>query len=244
MTKKSIQKFHRKWVLLLIISMFLMGESLLAQQWETIVGKENLTALFSNTEITWNGIKGEYCADGNGVIFANGTTFTRTWSIEDNETACISSDFGKECYRIEQNKNNSFEFRVLTLETGERTIVKILPGGCGSDEVSSSLSKDWLPIVNENDIRTLFENKVYEWENGYVEFCENGTGTVYEFDSEFARSWEVKGDNYCITTQFSTTCYTIERNIRNPEVLRERNLINGEYSIVKSSTRVLTSCAQ
>ena len=189
-------------------------------------------------------MRGEYCADGTGIILAGGTSYPRTWEVQDDNSVCVISSSGKACYKFEQNAYNSTEYRAQDIETGKRTIITIMPGGCGGDIASGPLFKDWVPITDEGDIREILSNKVYEWDKGRAEYCADGTATVYAFGSAFERTWEVKNKGYCIATLVGTSCYSLEKHNSNPDILREKNLDTGEYSIFKVTAKIPGSCKQ
>ena len=172
----------------------------------------NLSYLFSNTKMTWNGGQGEYCADGTGVLFSLGTAFLRSWSVTNDRVVCVTSDQGQACYTIEQNALDLTEFRVFDTITHDITIVRISPGACGGKETEGPLFEEWEPMTDEDEIRSLFNGTVYEWNGGQGEYCSDGTGIVYAYNGEFPRSWEVRDNGFCITINDQQDCFTVEKH--------------------------------
>jgi len=226
----------------ILLAILIPCNLLFAQQWQAFKGKDNLTSLFSNTTVTLNKERGEYCSNGTGILYAYGTTFLRTWSVKNEREVCISSEAGGECYTFEQSKVDGSLFRVTNSTTNNREVVRVMPGGCDHDMKEGPLFQDWRLITVESELQEFFNNKVYEWENGRVEFCAGGSGTVFAYNSEFPRTWVVKDNGFCITSLNQTICYSLEKHLSNPELFREKNLTTGKYAIVRLSSKKAISC--
>ena len=239
--RASKARLPMTWLCLGIAVLFTWGD-LSAQQWKPFEGESNLKSLFTNTKVTWNNQRGEYCADGTGILFAYGTIFPRTWMVKNDKEVCVNSEDENVCYLFEQNTYDRSEYRVLNVTNNERTVIQVMPGGCGSDVSSGPLFQDWEAITDDNEVRQIFENKVYQWENGRGEYCADGTGTVFAYNGEFPRTWTVKDGGYCISTLFKTVCYSVEKHVSDPELFREKDLTTGQYAIFRLSAKAPASC--
>ncbi len=79
--------------------LFILSIPAMAQgnDWEPVTGEDNLRQFvsgktfereFSNGEIS----RGEYHADGTGVVYEYGGTFPRTWAVKGDNQVCITAD--------------------------------------------------------------------------------------------------------------------------------------------------------
>ena len=241
----SMKEQYQGWISTagLVLLFFLVAPTSNAQQWVEFTGKQKLKYLFSDTKMTWDGGQGEYCADGTGVLFSHGTAFLRSWSVTNDRVVCVvTSDQGQACYTIEQNALDLTEFRVFDTITHDITIVRISPGACGGKETEGPLFEEWEPMTDEDEIRSLFNGTVYEWNGGQGEYCSDGTGIVYAYNGEFPRSWEVRDNGFCITINDQQDCFTVEKHNSNPNLYRQRSKLSGEYQIFRKSDRLASIC--
>ena len=224
----------------LLVLLVIQDHNLAAQQWVPYSGENNLRALFSNTVVTWGKkLRGEYCSDGTGTVFAYVTTFPRTWTVKNSEQVCINEPGEEEvCYVFEQNQLEPNKFRVTSTDNNERAVVIFLeeaPKSCGTFENSSSLIFPWEPISESSELRNLFENSLVEWTGGSGEYCADGTGVTYAYGTSFPRTWSITADKFCVVSELDNVCYTVERHQSNTEQYRIKDLNTNEYILIEVS---------
>lgn len=96
-----------------------------ASDWIPMKGEGALRVLFADTVVTRTNVVGEYCADGTGVVIAWGERFPRTWSIQGDEVACVSSSESRVCYSFERHATDGERFRARDVETGNRDEIEL-----------------------------------------------------------------------------------------------------------------------
>jgi hypothetical protein len=96
-----------------------------ASDWIPVKGEGALRVLFADTVVTRTNVVGEYCADGTGVVIAWGERFPRSWSIQSDEVACVSSSEGRVCYSFERHATDGERFRARDVETGNRDEIEL-----------------------------------------------------------------------------------------------------------------------
>ena len=109
--------------LLLVVSMPAMAQD---DEWITVTGADTLSNFMKGRtavrklpdgEVT----RGEYFADGTGVVREYGASFPRTWEIKGDDQVCISSARGHVCYTFERNTADPDLYRGRNVVTGVAT---------------------------------------------------------------------------------------------------------------------------
>ncbi len=72
--------------------------------------------------------RGEYFADGTGVVHEYGASFARTWEIRGDDQLCIAAAKVALCYTFEQNADDPTLYRVKDVDTGKITEFNVLDG--------------------------------------------------------------------------------------------------------------------
>jgi len=67
---------------------------------------------------------GTYHADGSAEIEAWNETFSRTWSVKDDDQVCYRSETGTNCFSFERNADDPLEFRARNVTTGELVVFR------------------------------------------------------------------------------------------------------------------------
>ncbi len=208
-----------------------------------------MRALFDNTVVEWPSIRGEYCADGTGTVFAYGETFPRTWTVEGDDRVCVAYDGNRDCFTFEADTTDPMRVRSRNLATDERVVVKISyrePRTCRG-EASAPCVRDtrWVPVTGFEELRAIYSNTVVEWRNMRGEYCADGTGTVFAWGETFARTWAVEGeDRVCVTYAGDEACYSFERDTTSPNRYRVRNLDSEERVVLEISYRQPRTCRE
>jgi hypothetical protein len=122
-----LDKSHKKPVLLLsvIVSAWFISFAVFADDWEPVVGEQALRAIYSDVVVEGPNSKGEYCADGTGLLYAWGVTFPRKWEIRDDKTVCILAKDRTTCFTFEQSSANKSVYRARNIETDDRAVFEI-----------------------------------------------------------------------------------------------------------------------
>ena len=141
----------------------------LAQNWQPVTGKENLSELVSDVVMAGT-LKGDvkgiarYNADGTGTLEAWGETFKRTWTATDDRI-CIVVGTEEQCIRVEKAANEDNRYRAFNETTGLSAQFSISPGqsvevatestGNGgaaepsADELAKSLANPNTPLASQ-----------------------------------------------------------------------------------------------
>ncbi len=69
--------------------------------------------------------RGEYFADGTGVLHAWGASVPRTWSVEGEDRLCITAQREALCYELERNAADEDLYRVRAVATGKVTEFRV-----------------------------------------------------------------------------------------------------------------------
>ncbi|RLA45041.1 MAG: hypothetical protein DRR06_08240 [Gammaproteobacteria bacterium] len=80
--------------------------------------------------------RGEYFADGTGVVHEYGASFPRTWEVKGDNQVCISSARGHVCYTYERNTTDPDLYRGRNVETGVVTEFSATAGAAVVTETS------------------------------------------------------------------------------------------------------------
>jgi len=92
---------------------------------------------------------------------------------------------------------------------------------------------EWIPVTSDENLRNFMIGAKLEWKlpNGDMsrgEYRADGTGTMYAWGAEIARTWEVKdNDQICVTSGGSTQCWQLEKNTADPALYRARDVATG-----------------
>ena len=91
--------------------------------WTPVTGAETLrefmSGLKAERELRKGAVaRGEYFADGTGVLDAWGTSVRRTWKIEGDDQICITAQGETLCYQLEKSATDEDLYRTRVVETG------------------------------------------------------------------------------------------------------------------------------
>jgi hypothetical protein len=111
----------------------LMSSTAIAQAdaWQAVTGEDRLLDFMSglkaerelpNGEIS----RGEYQADGSGVLFSWGASIPRRWSIKGEDQICVTSERVTQCYQLESHTLEPERYRVQNPTTGQRTEFRVV----------------------------------------------------------------------------------------------------------------------
>jgi hypothetical protein len=94
-----------------------------AGEWEPVTGAENLRSFLSHVkaELTLPSgeiIRGEYSADGTGILYAWGAAIPRTWTIKGDDQYCVTAERTTLCYELERNTADRNLYRSRDVATG------------------------------------------------------------------------------------------------------------------------------
>jgi len=101
-----------------------------AQSWEPVTGADDLSELFSGSEMTAtlkDGVvaKASYNSDGTGELRVWGDVFERSWQVQGNNQVCLTIDDQARCFTIEKDASDSNQYRAHNIETGEIVIFDV-----------------------------------------------------------------------------------------------------------------------
>lgn len=87
-------------------------------------------------------------------------------------------------------------------------------------------SNPWVAIKNPQELRAIYSNKTFHTIGGrsIAYFRADGRGLIVWPNKQFPRSWEVKGQQVCLTDADGTSCYELKRNKRNPNQILARDV--------------------
>ena len=104
---------------------FILCATVAAQgsEWQPVTGSEELRNFMSGqiVERSLPGgetARGEYHADGTGVVHEYGGTFPRTWTVKGDDQICITVDDADQCYQFETNTTSPNLFRAREMTSG------------------------------------------------------------------------------------------------------------------------------
>ncbi|MGI9290248.1 MAG: hypothetical protein ACR2QG_03105 [Gammaproteobacteria bacterium] len=150
------------------------------QNWQRLTGEATLTEFMSDArlEADFGGRMksvATYNADGSGFIETWNGRFERRWSIENDELVCIESRTERNCFHIEQDKQDPDRFRVVNEQNQTAMINRLsandpiifVPGDDDYDERTGlpSLNEIANEIINPNTSLALLD-----FDNDYVRF--------------------------------------------------------------------------
>jgi len=112
---------------LLLISLALcINPAALAQddQWTPVTGadtlREFMSGLTAERELAGGEVaRGEYAADGTGVLHEWGASFPRTWEVRGEDQLCVSAARESGCYLLEESNTDRTLYRVKGVSTGK-----------------------------------------------------------------------------------------------------------------------------
>ena len=88
-------------------------------------------------------------------------------------------------------------------------------------------SSPWVDIKNPQELRALYSNKTFHVAGGQgvVYYRADGHGLVVWPNRRFPRTWDVKGQQVCITDAvLGTSCFELQRNKANPVLILARDV--------------------
>ncbi len=127
-----------------VLCVLLLGQSTyaFAQEpgWEAVTGADTLrtfmSGLVAERTLPGGGVsRGDYKADGTGVLTAWGSTIPRTWNIKGDDQLCVTAERKTECFKLEKSTSVADRYRVHVIETGttyEFTVIKGQPVAMGT----------------------------------------------------------------------------------------------------------------
>ncbi len=89
-------------------------------------------------------------------------------------------------------------------------------------------SKDWVDIKNPKELRVLHSNKTLRGNTFVVHYRADGKGLlIFSNGERVPRTWEVKGDQVCVTDAKATNCFRLQRHKKNRNDIVAQNVQNG-----------------
>ena len=93
------------------------------RDWESVTGAEILREFMSGLTVERDlpgkeVARGEYLADGTGVLHEWGASFDRTWHVEGENQVCITVGSQTRCYRFERHTAEEDLYRARDVATG------------------------------------------------------------------------------------------------------------------------------
>jgi NDP-sugar pyrophosphorylase family protein len=90
-------------------------------------------------------------------------------------------------------------------------------------------SKDWVDIKNPKELRALHSNKTFRGKSSYgpfvVHYRVDGKGLLINSNGErIPRTWEIKGDQVCVTDAKATDCFQYQRHKKNRNDIVAQNV--------------------
>ncbi|MBL4798782.1 MAG: hypothetical protein JKY50_15295 [Oleispira sp.] len=107
----------------------------------------------------------------------------------------------------------------------------------------SATAENWQAVNDASELKKLFTSTVFEatlkgGEKATADYNADGTGQLNAWGDSFKRSWEVQGDNQvCINIDNGQDCYTIEKNLDQPNQYRVTRTDQSETAIVTISNQ-------
>ena len=119
-----IRSTIRGHVAILLATMVLIAPAIGADEWEPVSGADTLSEFMSGLSVERDlpgkeVARGEYRADGTGVLHEWGSSFPRTWEVRGEDQICISARVDVRCYVFERNTAEEKLFRGRDVDTGE-----------------------------------------------------------------------------------------------------------------------------
>ena len=105
-----------------------------ANEWIPITGAETLQEFMSDLKVerTLAGgeiSRGEYYADGAGILSAWGAEVPRTWEVTGDDQVCVRARGETLCYQFERNSDNPDLYRARDVASGIEAEFKVTEGG-------------------------------------------------------------------------------------------------------------------
>ncbi len=170
---------------IILSSLFVLGALTAAQanEWIPVTGAEALKNYMSGMKVERtlpNGTlsRGEYNADGTGIVSAWGATIPRTWTIKGEDQLCVTAEQVTSCYQIERNSDNEALYRARDVVSGTvvefqvadgKTIVSGEPEDIGNKGGASTPSAAELAaeLANPNTaVATMTFKNQFRWFEG------------------------------------------------------------------------------
>ena len=168
-----------------------------ANEWEPVTGTEALSEFMSGAiaerELPNGSLsRGEYFADGTGILSAWGETFPRTWSVQADQM-CISEVRSTRCYRLERSTTDRQFYRVIDVASGETTEFRLTDGRAdlirsdeppGDSGTAATISAEEMANKLANPtaaVATMGNNLVYNRFGGEAPGADDENGFTYLF---------------------------------------------------------------
>lgn len=90
-----------------------------------------------------------------------------------------------------------------------------------SSPAPAQSSADWIDIKSAKELRAVYSNKTFRGKGPFgdpfvAHYRADGKGVLINSKQErIPRTWEVKGDQVCITDPKVTNCFTLQRHRKN-----------------------------
>lgn len=171
-----------------------------AQNWQQVTDEAVLRGIMTNTVLSGElkeGVRSTstFNADGTGELRAWNGRFPRTWTVEDQQI-CVVIDDRPQCFRIEQDEQDSAKYRAIQVDTGVTTpfnvsdqgteIVGAPPSDSSGGAAAPSAEEMALKLSNPTaPVMTLGNNLDIVMFDGDVDGASDETSIRYVFQSVF-----------------------------------------------------------
>ena len=116
----------------LLSSLLVLSAATIAQgnEWQPVTGEKNLRSFMSDTKLEWqepdgSSSRGEYRADGSGMMYAWGESYPRQWTIKGDDQICVTGEPISECYKLEKSTADPMLFRATEISTGRMAEIRM-----------------------------------------------------------------------------------------------------------------------
>lgn len=101
---------------------------------------------------------------------------------------------------------------------------------------SSAASQQWVDIKNPKELRALHSNKTFKYTSMQLPVVEHyradGKGIWISAQQRAPITWEVKGDQVCVSYPDQTLCWDYQRSKKNPDEYVRRCPSNAWMAVV------------
>ena len=138
---------NRLTLITVLITALVIPAWVQAGDWEPVTGVDTLRKFISGRTAERNlpsgeTARGEYFADGTGVVHEYGASFPRTWEVRGDDQVCISSAREHVCYTFERNTADPDLYRGRNVATGVATEFSVAEGAAVVTETSKETGQD------------------------------------------------------------------------------------------------------
>ena len=101
---------------------------------------------------------------------------------------------------------------------------------------SPAASQNWVDVKDPKELRALHSNKTFRYTYSQLPFVEHlradGKGIYISAQQRAPITWEVKGDQVCVSYPDQTMCYDYQRSKKNPNEYVRRCPSNAWMAVV------------